>query len=80
VWERCFWGGRGCFGVKAVRLATFHGTFGCRLSVPVVGLMMGGREGGGWAGGRGGWLVELGGEGWVGLGWVKLGSGWVRLG
>ena len=36
----------------------------------------------GWQeGGVEGWLVELGREGgWVRLGWVKLGLGWVRLG
>ena len=53
-WEGCFW-------VKAVRLATFHGTFGCRPSGPVVALMMGGRSGGGLAGGwGGGWVGRVG--------------------
>jgi hypothetical protein len=70
-WERVFLG----------KSSTFHGTFGWRASGPVVGTDDGGgRSGGGLEGGRGGGVVELGREGWVRLGWVKLGLGWVRLG
>jgi hypothetical protein len=47
--------------VKAVRLATFHGTLGCRPSGSVVGLMMGVGQVEGWQeGGVEGWLSWVG--------------------
>lgn len=43
--ERGSWGGGGCFWGEAVRMGSFHGTFECRPSGPMVGPMMGGRLG-----------------------------------
>jgi hypothetical protein len=65
VWEMDWWGGRGCFWVKAVRLGVFHGTVGCRPT----GLMMGAGKVEDWQeGGVEGWVS------WVGRGWVGLGQ------